>query len=364
MFIKITKYLNQRNIHVIFISSAQITWSRSLRAWRGGFLQIRPEIMTNPHLEDFRHDFGLDDKSLGRNPMVMEILGESKLYMATHRYSLGQDGTITTDSPITPNNMNDQEQKFFTSVYKQADYMTDNLNLLVLQNDHREPVLESLVKTEGNTLLADLQNALGQVQPNWQSDRLRYTTEGEIMYKKDQMGRTLYDQPLKSDQGLPKTNLPIYHPQERTHMINVFSHMETEDERRTEIYARIMKPRNAGKRAKLWDKRKEQIKYHLKEEAEVQKQLEKEKLAFHSPLQTLRINNQYGGPRYQHLMPEAYKRWMGEQRRQHDCRGSESAEEFETKVKKVFQDLEDTMTQVRLPTIPGVKYHTGKKKEP
>ena len=280
MYIKIAKYLNQRNVHVIFVSSAQITWSRSLRAWRGGFLQIRPEIMTNEYLEDFRKDFGLDYNRHGEEPMVMQILGDTKLYMATHRYSLGKDGTISTNSPVTPENMNETEQKFYNSVYKQADYMTDNLDLLVLQNDDREPVLEVLVKTEGNTLLADLQNALGQVQPNWQSDRLRYTIDGDVLYKKDDSGRILYDQPLKSKPGLPKTNLPIYHPQERAHMINVFSHMETEDETKTEIHARIMKPKSAGQRAKLWQRRKDQIKYHLKEDTEVQKQLEKEQQAF------------------------------------------------------------------------------------
>ena len=89
MFIKITKYLNERNVHVLFMSSAQMTWSRSLRRWRGGFLQIRTEIMKNPTFQDFREDFGLANPELGSNPMVMEVLGDTKLYFGTYRYTLG-----------------------------------------------------------------------------------------------------------------------------------------------------------------------------------------------------------------------------------------------------------------------------------
>ena len=128
-------------------------------------------------------------------------------------------------------------------------------------------------------MLADFENALGQVQPNWQSNRLRYTMDGEILYKKDELGRTT-DQPMKSKSGMPKTNLPIYNPQERTHMINVFSGMETEEANKKVLHARIMKPKCAGQRVSLWSRRKDQIRCHLREDSEITKQLEKEKQVF------------------------------------------------------------------------------------
>ena len=84
------------------------------------------------------------------------------------------------------------------------------------------------------------------------------------------------------------------------------------------------------------------------------------KKPYKSPLQIKRANNRYGAPTFQSLMPEEYKRWMEEEKNQFDFRGHEFAEKFEQNVKNVFQELESTMMQVRLPTIPGVKYHTGK----
>ena len=253
--------------------------------------------------------------------------------------------------------MNETEQKFFHSFYKQMDFITDNLDLIVLQNRPEEPVLEVLIKLEGNTLPADIQNSLGQVQPNWNADRYRYTANGDLLYRKDETGRVLYGQTIKSRPGLPKNHLPIYGAQERMHTINAVSHMETEDESKKEIYIRIIKPKCAGQRAKLWAKRKEQIKHHVMEEEDVRKQLDKEKQAFLNPLQT-KSDNKFGAPKYKSLMPEEYNRWMAEKAKA-DLPNQQFAEKFENSVKTNFQELEKTMLQVRLPTIHGIKYHTG-----
>ena len=95
------------------------------------------------------------------------------------------------------------------------------------------------------------------------------------------------------------------------------------------------------------------------EEEDVRKQLDKEKQAFLNPLQT-KSDNKFGAPKYKSLMPEEYNRWMTEKAKA-DLPNQQFAEKFENSVKTTFQELEKTMLQVRLPTIHGIKYHTGKK---
>ena len=147
--IKIAKYCNNNNVHVLFVSSAAITWSRMLRSWRGGFLQIRTEIMKNEALEDFRTDFGLASPDLSDNPTIMEIMGDIKLFMGTYRYTPGKDGAICIQNPTRPNITTTVEDKIHETFYKQIDHQVDTMDLIVLQNDEREPVLEVLVQLEG-----------------------------------------------------------------------------------------------------------------------------------------------------------------------------------------------------------------------
>ena len=149
MLIKIAKYCNENNVHVLFVSSAAITWSRMVRSWRGGFLQIRTEIMKNEKLQDFREDFGLDSPSLSDNPTIMEILGSHKLYLGTFRYTPGKDGAICIQNPRRPNITTAVENKIHETFFKQIDHQVDAMDLIVLQNDDREPVLEVLVQLEG-----------------------------------------------------------------------------------------------------------------------------------------------------------------------------------------------------------------------
>ena len=59
-------------------------------------------------------------------------------------------------------------------------------------------------------------------------------------------------------------------------------------------------------------------------------------------------------------MSTAYKRWISEASKRTDFIGQDYAAKFEAEVQNTFQRLETTMTQVRLPTIPGTKYHTGR----
>ena len=154
--IKITKILNDHGIFVIFESSSQATWSRICRHIRGGFMQIPEEVMTNPFLEDFRQDFGLANPNLSKNPTVMEILGEYKLYLSTYRYTPGEEGTIPMQSNHRPMDMDYVETQFYEKFYTYLDHQVDNLDLIVLQNDHREPMVEVLVPIEGNTIQADI----------------------------------------------------------------------------------------------------------------------------------------------------------------------------------------------------------------
>ena len=149
MLIKIAKYCNDNNTHVMFVSSAAITWSRMVRSWRGGFLQIRTEIMKNPVLEDFRKDFGLASPDLSDNPTIMEILGNYKLFLGTYRYTPGKDGAICIQNPKCPNISTAVERQINETFYKQLDHQVDAMDLIVLQNDEREPVLEMLVQLEG-----------------------------------------------------------------------------------------------------------------------------------------------------------------------------------------------------------------------
>ena len=119
-------------------------------------MQIPEEVMTNPFLEDFRQDFGLANPNLSKNPTVMEILGEYKLYLSTYRYTPGEEGTIPMQSNHRPMDMDYVETQFYEKFYTYLDHQVDNLDLIVLQNDHREPMVEVLVPIEGNTIQADI----------------------------------------------------------------------------------------------------------------------------------------------------------------------------------------------------------------
>ena len=205
--IKITKILNDKGIFVIFESSSQATWSRICRNIRGGFIQIPEEIMTNPHLEDFRQDFGLANPALSKNPTIMDVLGEYKLYLTTYRYSLGEEGTIPMKNQRRPMGMNYVESQFYEKFYGYLDHQVDNLDLIVLQNDHREPMVEVLVPLEGNMIQADIQCSIGQVLPNFNENRTRYTPEGHLHFNRTRDGDLDRSQRVKSKAGQPKTQL-------------------------------------------------------------------------------------------------------------------------------------------------------------
>ena len=207
LLIKITKILNDKGIFVIFESSSQATWSRICRNIRGGFIQIPEEIMTNPHLEDFRQDFGLANPELSKNPTLMEVMGDYKLYLTTYRYSLGEEGTIAMKSR-RPTHMNYVETKFYDQFYNYLDHQVDNIDLIVLQNDHREPMLEVLVPIEGNTIQADIQCHIGQIVPNWNENRTRYTPEGHLHFHRVD-GNLDRSQRVRSRAGQPKVQLGI-----------------------------------------------------------------------------------------------------------------------------------------------------------
>ena len=310
MFIKIAKYCNDHNVHVMFLSAAPMTWARMVRSWRGGFLQIRPEIMQNEALADFRQDFGLASPTLSSTPTLMEILGQYKLFLATYRYTPGRDGTIVINNPPTPNLTTAVERKHYNSFCKQMDHAVDAMNLVVLQNDDREPVLEMLVQLEGNTFPADMHAAIGSMQPNWHWNRQRFTESGDPYYK-SRNGQLLRDQPVLLGLGTPKVSTPIYGPQERIHFANVITHTETTDDSVSEVRVRIMQKR-AGQQSSLWDRRKEQLQRHLVDQTEVNQQLSLEKAAFMNPLQVQTTDGSYGSPKFAQLMPKEYKRWIAE----------------------------------------------------
>ena len=190
--------------------------------------------------------------------------------MSTYRYAPGRENT-TSMSKERPGYMNPEEHDFYTKFFMYADHAVDNMDLLVLQNDEREPVLEMLVKLEGNTLQADLQCMVGQPLPNWDESRLRYTKDGHPYYQM-RFGQKDKTRPMRSKSGLPKEHICIGDCDERMHMINVIKHLETTDENKNEARLRILRKQDEEgnklklKRNKLWQEREEQIRKHLKEE--------------------------------------------------------------------------------------------------
>ena len=190
--------------------------------------------------------------------------------MTTFRYTPGRENT-TEMSKQRPGYMNPEEHDFYTKFYAYADHAVENMNLLVLQNDEREPVLEMLVKLEGNTLQANLQCMIGCPNPNWDESRPRYTKDGHPYYyvRNGQKDRSKH---LKSKSGLPKEHLCIADCDERMHMINVIKHLETTDANKSEARLRILRRQDEEgnklklKRNRLWQEREEQIRRNLKED--------------------------------------------------------------------------------------------------
>ena len=288
------------------------------RSWRGGFLQIRNEIMTNEALQDFRQDFGLDSPNLSKTPTIMEILGDHKLYLGTYRYTPGMDGTIVIANHEYPELTTAVERNIYEGFYKQQDHSVDTMDLMVLQNDPREPVLEVLVQMEGNTFPAEMSASLGSMLPNWNTSRQKFTEQGEPYYRKEN-GQLLTGQPVILGIGTPKASTPIYAAQERTHFLNVISHTETTEDDKTEVKVRIMQ-RYAGQQANTWENRKEQIQYHLRDQTVINQQLNLEKSTYMNPLQVRRNDGSYGAPLYSKLMPPEYTSWVTEGKASHDYR--------------------------------------------
>ena len=193
------------------------------------------------------------------------------------------------------------------------------MDLIVLQNDDREPVLEVLVQLEGNTFQADMQCALGQVLPNWYTNRTKYTLDGETVPKKDRDNRPMRDQPQNAQLGTPKISSNIYSAHERVHWVNVISHTETTEDSKPEVRVRILQ-RNAGQQKSKWETRKEQLLKHLVDNQDVNDQLAVEKATYMNPLQTQRADGTWGSPLYSNLMPTEYKRWIAERKSDLDYR--------------------------------------------
>ena len=190
--------------------------------------------------------------------------------MTTFRYAPGREGTNTMTKE-RPGYMSPEEHEFYTRFYMYADHAVDNLNLLVLQNDEREPVLEMLVKLEGNTIQANFQCMVGQPNPNYDESRPRYTKEG-LPYYYVKNGQKDTSKHLRSKSGLPKDHMCIPDCDERMHMINVIKHLETTDANKSEVRLRVLRRQDDQgnklklKRNSLWQEREEQIRKHLKED--------------------------------------------------------------------------------------------------
>ena len=359
ILIKIAKILESKGIFVVFESASQATWSRLLRFIRGGFIQIPEEFMTNPVLEDFRQDFGLANPDLPKNPTIMDILGPTKLHFTTYRYTPGKEGTITMNNQHRPMRMNYVEQKFYESFYLHLDHAVDAVDLIILQNDHREPVVEVLIQLEGNTIQGDIQNVVGQMVPGWETERTRYSQDGNPYYNKVN-GELDRSQTVKCKSGLPKAHLAMHANMDRMHMVNVAAQLETIREDQNEVRLRILDPnyKVAGRRKKLWKERKAQINKHLHEDEDICQQMDIEMTTFMNPLQSF-SHGKFQGPKYQGVMPPEFKKAMRDGKDHPDHRVKDRTNAFENEVRATFEELERTMKHVRLPTSKGTRYHTG-----
>lgn len=166
---------------------------------------------------------------------------------------------------------------------------------------------------------ADMQCALGQVLPNWYTNRTKYTLDGSTIPKRDRDNQPMRDQPQFAQLGTPKISTNIYSAHERVHWINVISHTETTEDNKSEVKVRILQ-RNAGQQTKKWEIRKNQLLKHLVDQQEVNDQLAIEKATYMDPLQTQRSNGSWGSPLYANLMPSEYKRWITERKSSMDFR--------------------------------------------
>ena len=71
--------------------------------------------------------------------------GDHKLFFSTVRQTPGQEGTILKEKR-KPNQMTPEASTHFRHHHEHVDHVVDALDILVLQNDHREPVLECLIQ--------------------------------------------------------------------------------------------------------------------------------------------------------------------------------------------------------------------------
>ena len=273
------------------------------------------------------------------------------MFLSTVRQTPGQEGTIKMEKR-KPAQMTPEATTYYKHQYAHVDHVVDALDLMVLQNDHQEPVLECLVQIEGNTTEADLQAHVGQVVPNWSEDRQKVALGGEP--EVNSIG-----EPIQMELGDPKSQTIKYKAVERIQYINMLTSLQTDDSGDLARRVRLIRQAQRAERQKLWQKRKLQIEKDLVEEHDVANQLAMEKEAFDNPLQIRRENGTWGGPLFRRIMPPEFTRRIAEDEKEVDWRIRNRANKEKIDVQQVFLDLERTMMHVNLPTIEGTVYHTG-----
>lgn len=173
----ITKKLRRNDIQVIWHSCAPQTWGSELRFASNGLGRINPEILLLDEWEKFRKDFHIDHFDKEETILYCHVLEECTMVHTANRARNGAGGAKNIGSYIVnPSNETQEQKNYIDGMYKQCDLISSDLEIIVVQNDPHLPITNKLVFFEGDDHVKSQMAAIGQVVPNFYSNRKRYNS--------------------------------------------------------------------------------------------------------------------------------------------------------------------------------------------
>ena len=286
----ITKTLRRNGVTVVWHSTSPQTWSSELRRVGNGMSQISPEIMSLPEWEKFRRDFKLEPYMANEHLLYMHILDEVTMFHTSFRTRHGKGSTFNVEKEVyIPNNETEEQKNFVDGHYRQCDLVCSDLEVIAIQNDTKLPMNEKLVYLDGDDHLKSRLASLGQVLPNYFSNRKKYN----VFCAQDVEN-------VELKQTEPLRQLAKYQEEDRLHFQNVYLSTQVDDTRK-EPAKRVRIPiiEKRAERAQLNEQRRQKLGKQLPAWA-VNDQLAKEAKVF----------KQVQGddkPRFSKVMPESWR---------------------------------------------------------
>ena len=283
----ITKKLRRNGVQVIWHSCAPQTWGSELRFCSNGLGRINPEIFQLDEWKKFRTDFHIDHFDKDEYVLYCHVLEECTMVHTCNRARNGAGGARNIGSQIiNPPNVTQDQKNFVDGMYKQCDLISSDIEIITVQNDPHLPINNKLVFFEGDDHVKSQMAAIGQIVPNYETNRKRYNAHCNEIRENTTLNI-----------GYPLQQLTKSNELDRAHFARVILTTQVDDmgkEPSQEVRIPITAKR--GERAQLTEKRRARLSQVLPP-WQVNNQLAKEAKV---------MNQVTPDPRFSKVMPESW----------------------------------------------------------